>query len=405
MTTVEHALPPEELMAYLDGELAQEKAVAVHAHLVSCAVCQALAAELGQVSQDMAHWQVEQPATPLRAPAGPIESKARGSRWPFQWRRPAVLWQFAGAAAVVVLIAVVWVGTLSRTSDSVTGFLETRRAEFSVKPAEISAGGGGAGATRARVGGPSRTLATAAAEPEPAGQPQGSTVSRPSKVIRTVTLMMVVKDFDAVRPALDRMLRDVNGYMGELDASGARDATRTLRATLRVPAQRLDETVRALRSLGHVAQEVQSGDDVTDQVVDIETRLVNGRNTEKRLNEVLKNRTGNVSDVLEVEREIARVRAEIERLVAERTNLERRVTYATVTLQATEERQATLDIGPLPLSARLRNALVDGLRDAFESAVGAVLVGLRIVPLLLLWVAVLWWPARLILRATRVPRS
>jgi uncharacterized protein DUF4349 len=50
-------------------------------------------------------------------------------------------------------------------------------------------------------------------------------------------------------------------------------------------------------------------------VVDIEARLANGRNTEKRLGEVLRNRTGKVSDVLEVEREIARVREEIERLL------------------------------------------------------------------------------------------
>ena len=150
--------------------------------------------------------------------------------------------------------------------------------------------------------------------------------------------------------------------------------------------------------------EVQSGDDVTERVVDIEARLANGRNTEKRLGEVLRNRTGDVSDVLAVEREIARVREEIERLDGERTNLERRVAYATVTLEVTESRQATLDTGPVPLSTRLRNAAIDGLRTAFESASAALLWTLRAGPPLLLWLAILWWPVRWLLRVVEIRR-
>jgi RNA polymerase sigma factor (sigma-70 family) len=123
--------------------------------------------------------------------------------------------------------------------------------------------------------------------------------------------------------------------------------------------------------------------------------------TERRLTEVLKNRTGKVSDVLEVEREIARVREEIERLDAQRVNLERRVTYATITLQVTEQRQATLDMGPLPVRVQLRNALVDGLRQAYESGIDVVLWVLQVAPVLLLWTALLWWPARILLRAIR----
>lgn len=130
----------------------------------------------------------------------------------------------------------------------------------------------------------------------------------------------------------------------------------------------------------------------------------NGRNTERRLSEVLKNRTGNVRDVLEVEREIARVREEIERLDAQRSNLERRVAYATVTLQVTEQRQATLEIGPLPVRSRLRNALVDGVRQAYESAVEALLLALRVAPVLVVWIALLWWPARAFFKMRR-PRE
>ena len=76
---------------------------------------------------------------------------------------------------------------------------------------------------------------------------------------------------------------------------------------------------------------------MTEQVVDVEARLSNARNTEKRLVDLLQKRTGDLADVLAAEREIARVREEIERFDAQRKNLERRVTYATLNLEVTEE--------------------------------------------------------------------
>jgi hypothetical protein len=65
-----------------------------------------------------------------------------------------------------------------------------------------------------------------------------------------------------------------------------------------------------------------------------------------------------------------------------------------VTLTVTEARQATLEIGPVPLWARARNAAVDGLRTALDSASAALLLALRAAPRLLLWLAILWWPLR-----------
>ena len=122
---------------------------------------------------------------------------------------------------------------------------------------------------------------------------------------------------------------------------------------------------------------------------------------EKRLNDILANRTGNVQSVLEVEREIARVRSEIESLDAQRVKLDDRVAYATVSLRVTEERRATLDSGPFPLSGRLRNALVDGLRDALDSVIQASLWTLRAGPVLILWGAVVWLVARVFMRRFR----
>jgi len=113
---------------------------------------------------------------------------------------------------------------------------------------------------------------------------------------------------------------------------------------------------------------------------------------------VLRNRTGKVADVLEVEREIARVREVIERTDAERTNLARRVEYATLTLDIEEARKASVDFGPLPVPSRLMNALVDGTTNALESALNATLLLVRFGPVTLLWLALAGWPAFVVAR-------
>src|SRR5262249_2612171 len=106
----------------------------------------------------------------------------------------------------------------------------------------------------------------------------------------------------------------------------------------------------------------------------------------QRLTDILKNRTGKLSDVLEVEREISRVRLEIEQMDAQRLNTGRRVTYATITLQIDEIRKAGLESGPLSLGTRLRVAAADGVEAAIETVVGGVVFVLRAGPAITLWV-------------------
>ena len=68
----------------------------------------------------------------------------------------------------------------------------------------------------------------------------------------------------------------------------------------------------AVEMLGRVERESQSGEEVTRQHEDLVARLKNCRDTEQRLRQILQQRTGNLSDVLEVEEEIGRVRGEID---------------------------------------------------------------------------------------------
>ncbi|HEV8385054.1 MAG TPA: DUF4349 domain-containing protein [Candidatus Acidoferrales bacterium] len=220
-------------------------------------------------------------------------------------------------------------------------------------------------------------------------------------IVRTGSLALVTKEFDSTRAAIQRIVENYGGFFGQLNVSGEENNGRTLTATLRIPAERLEKAMAELRALGRVKDETQSGEEVTQQHVDLTARLANARATEKRLVEVLQQRTGKVGDVLEVEREIARVRGESEKLDAEQRGLEKQVRFATVHIRVTEDFRAQLEVAPPSTASRLRNAAVEGYKSAVENAIGVTEFLLGAGPSLLLWGLIFFWPARLLWRHLR----
>ncbi|HKW32867.1 MAG TPA: DUF4349 domain-containing protein [Candidatus Acidoferrum sp.] len=238
---------------------------------------------------------------------------------------------------------------------------------------------------------------------QPAGRPktragdEAKLISSPSgpMVARTVSLSLAVKDFDAGRASLDAILARHNGYAASLNVSTPQGSARTLQGSLRIPAPQLAEAMSELKALGRVENETQNGEEVTQQHADLLARLKNSRETEQRLQDVLRTRTGKVKDVLEVEEEIARVRGEIEQMEAEQKTLEHRVEFATVDLKLAEEYKAQLNTPAPSVLMQLRNAAVNGFRNAFESLLALVLFLAESGPSLLLWLILLgipaWW--------------
>ena len=149
-----------------------------------------------------------------------------------------------------------------------------------------------------------------------------------------------------------------------------------------------------LKKLGRVEDESQGGEEVTQQYVDLQARLANGKHTEQRLTEILRTRTGKLQDVLKVELEIDRVRGEIEQMQAEKKEPSKRVAFATLNTTIKEEYQAKLQGAPPSTGSRFRNAAVDGYNTVIEGLIGVALFLLSAGPSLLLWAAILFFPAR-----------
>ena len=146
--------------------------------------------------------------------------------------------------------------------------------------------------------------------------------------------------------------------------------------------------------MGRVEQEQQGGEEVTAQVVDLDARLKNARITETRLEEILRTRTGKVGDVLEVEKEMASVREQIERMEGEQKQLHNRVAFASIQLELHEEYAASLDVNSSSVGRRVRNALVNGFSAAADGVLSLGLFLLYVAPSLILLGLILFWPLR-----------
>jgi hypothetical protein len=401
MNKLIHPIEPEELMAYLDGELTADRVSATASHLGECAECQGVVADLRSVSQNLKAWKVEPPksaTTPAIATA--LAENRPASRKPFlaqrrNWREilsqrwAAVAW--VGAVAAILLLTIS-VPMLHRRAATDVVLEKMQVALVPTPPSSVPVNG--------RNFQQLAQLSPGVAQPKQPDAQQEQIANGPL-IIRTADLSLITKDFDKARTNLEAILKRHRGYVGELKAGGSTGSGRTLSATLRVPVDQLDATLTEIKTLGRVESESQSGQDVTSQYVDLQARLTNARNTEQRLTDLLRNRTGKLSDVLAVEQELDRVRGEIEQMEAERKTMSNQVSFASLNATISEDYKAQLQVVPPSTSTRLSNAAVDGYRSMVDGVMDLALFLLSDGPSLLLWAAILFMPTRMVWKKVR----
>jgi hypothetical protein len=226
-----------------------------------------------------------------------------------------------------------------------------------------------------------------------------------TRIARTVSLNVSVRDFAHARAVVDQIVKSHAGYTASMTISGPQSISQSLSANIAIPSTQCDVAVNEFRAIGRIEEERQGSEEVTAQSEDLDIRLKNARETETRLTDILLIRTGKVSDVLEVEKEMARVREDIERMESEQKRLSNRVDFAFINLNLTEEYQAQLGVGPSMVGLQIRNAWVAGYHSAAEGLLGALAFCLSIGPSLLLWGLILSWPTRWVVRRWREWRS
>ena len=174
-------------------------------------------------------------------------------------------------------------------------------------------------------GGASPQPTSGAAIPGPQGQ----------KIVKNADIRLLVKDTDRALDGVTQAVADVQGYMissrtwfQPYDGKNYKYAT----LTIAVPVDQFENTMRRLRSLAvQVLDENASGEDVTNQYVDLQSQVTNLEGERDRIRTFLSQAT-NVDDVLRLDLELSRVEGQIEQLKGQMNYLSNRAAFSTITI-------------------------------------------------------------------------
>ena len=180
------------------------------------------------------------------------------------------------------------------------------------------------------------------------------------KIIRKASLNIEVESFQSSSDALINIVERSGGFVSDSYSYVTDTGHKRGEITLRVPSDRFLSVIGEIEQIGTVKSKHASGEDVTEEYIDLTARLNNSQRQEKRLLEIL-DMAENVKEVLEVEHELERVRNDIERLTGRIKYLDNRVELATISVSLYEPEPITHSWG-----------IRDTFRDAFEAFVSVI---------------------------------
>ena len=213
------------------------------------------------------------------------------------------------------------------------------------------------------------------------------------RITYSAELSVVTKEFGRARSAMEDVLDKHRGYTAKLRMVGQPSGS-VISATLRVPATEYRSALAELKSIGDVERDEESADEIAQQHGDLEARLQNAQNNARRLQQLLKDRSGEAGGLTPIEQQLSFLRREIEGREAERRAYDDRAVFSNIYFSMREERIAPVE----SFGSEIRSAAVAGFSEAFHSFSAILVFCMNYGPSLLLWTAFLFFPARMLWR-------
>lgn len=149
-------------------------------------------------------------------------------------------------------------------------------------------------------------------------------------VISTASISVEVEMVQTAVNDVRAIAESLGGFVEQLSSSGGSERQQA-HMTIRVAQNQFFTALERIEALGEVQSRNLGSEDVSEQFIDLEARLRSAQRKEQSLLSLLE-RAEQVSEILTIERELSRVRSEIERLQGQLNFLERRVELATITV-------------------------------------------------------------------------
>lgn len=213
------------------------------------------------------------------------------------------------------------------------------------------------------------------------GNLNGKAVSLERKIISTAHLQLEVYNVPSTVNKITNITQQQGGFISGSSVSGYEER-KNGQVTVRVPQKNFYAAVEQIEALGTVKSKDLHGQDVTEEYIDINARLGNLKKQEERLQEILK-MANTVKDVLEIERELNRVRGEIESLTAKLNYFDKSIEMSTITVNVNEP-------APFFEGWGITDALKQSVRGFSESISGLIVFTGYILPIAVYLIVVIF---------------
>ena len=157
------------------------------------------------------------------------------------------------------------------------------------------------------------------------------------KLIRSAEVEVEIASFDDAIQKITALTNEERGYVATTSSEKQANGKLKGKVVVKVLPENLDRFLQKIRGLGELKNQTLGTEDVTKAYFDTESRLKNARVMEQRLIDMLKKKSDDINDLLQVEKELGRVREQIEQMQGELKYWDSQVQFATVTIQLSEK--------------------------------------------------------------------
>ena len=156
----------------------------------------------------------------------------------------------------------------------------------------------------------------------------------PRSIIYTGWMSLETDDIDLTINKIKQVISSSDGYVDNISVDKSEKFEYGY-ITVRVPQDQFSNVVQSIENLGELKNKNINNNDVTDQLFDLKIRIENAKATEARFLQIL-DKAVNISDILQIEQELNRIRTDIEILEGHINNLNNRVAYSSLTINVSK---------------------------------------------------------------------
>ncbi|OEU90545.1 hypothetical protein DB35_05040 [Streptomyces abyssalis] len=263
----------------------------------------------------------------MNDPAPPANRNRRGTGRP---PRRSLALLTAGVLAAALAVA----GCSNSGTEASSSTTEQQQQHTKEAPGRSDTGAG-----EARAGEAAGSAADSKATGKP-GERDGSAEQQPPEiaadhVVRKAQLTVRVKDVPSALDDTRTTVEAAGGYIGDETTDRDGRSHERSRLVLRIPQEKYADVLADLSGGGKLIERKVSADDVSDQVVDVESRIASQKASVERVRDLMDEAT-ELSDIVSLEGQLSTRQAELESLQARQASLKDRTAMATITLVLSE---------------------------------------------------------------------